>query len=67
MIAPHTAVAIARRETPSMMPENLLWPYDSNRSRMVAVERGPGIANELTRNLREPFKAMMRNQYEDQR
>lgn len=59
----HTAVAVATYQTEGLLPEYLLWPYDSTRSRLVAVQRGPLVGDELTRNLRTKYQYMMRDQY----
>lgn len=61
----HTAVDMAHHRTAGMLPKSLLWPHDCTRAcnRMVPVLRGPHVADELTRNLREPFKSAIRSEF----
>lgn len=65
MISTHTAVAVAKREVPSMLPKELVWPYDCTKrcSDMTPVHTGPAVGAELTRNLREPFKTMIQERF----
>ena len=61
----HSAIDMARFKTASRLRAELLWPYDCERrcNEQVPVSRGPWVADELTRRLREPYKTMMREQY----
>ena len=58
----HTAISMARYEVSGTLPADLLWPFDCQRrcGDMVPVMRGPAVAEEMTRNLREPFKSAIR-------
>lgn len=61
----HTAVAMAHRHLPSQLPAALVWPYDCTKrcNDLVPVTTGPHVAEEMTRNLREPFRTQVRRQF----
>lgn len=61
----HISVMMARRQVATMLPRGLTWPYDCTRrcNELVPVATGPAVADELTRNLREPFKSSLRGRY----
>lgn len=48
-----------------MLPAALVWPFDCERrcNDLVRVPTGPWVAEELTRNLREPFKSAVRREF----
>jgi hypothetical protein len=62
----HTAVNMAhRRNVATQLPAALVWPYDCEQrcAKLVRVVTGPVVGHELTRNLREPFRSKVREQF----
>lgn len=62
----HSAINMAKRQhVATMLPAELIWPYDCKRRcrDMERVATGPAVADEMTRHLREPYRSMVREQY----
>ena len=61
----HLAIDMARFKTRGQLPKALIWPFDCEIrcGEQVSVHRGPAVAAELTRNLREPFKSAIREEF----
>lgn len=61
----HAATEMARRRVAHQLPALLVWPYDCTRrcNELVTVPTGPNVAEEMTRNLREPFRSRLREQW----
>jgi hypothetical protein len=61
----HSAILMAQRRVPGMLRAEHLWPFDCERrcGEMVSVPRGPDVAAEMTRNIREPFKSAMQKEF----
>lgn len=61
----HTATDMAHGRTATHLPAGLLWPFDCRRrcDQLVRVDTGPDVANELTRQLRDPFKSALREEF----
>lgn len=61
----HLATGMAHRTVPGMLPAELVWPFDCVKrcKDMVPVARGEAVAEELTRNLREPHRSAVRSTF----